>query len=202
MTIKVTKLAGPGAGERSEIDNLDALPTEMTRLLDEPIYATVATLRKSGPPHVTVVFCDRDSDYVYINSAKGRIKDVNLRARPEITLHVMSPTNVRHWMSVEGKVVEMIDEEDPERAASCRIAELKAAPVDDGWGPPAPSSWPPSPSPRASSTASTKSRSAGWATRRSIATTSATGRPSRGCSTRPKKIPRRGLDAAEPNPHM
>ncbi len=117
MTIKVTKLAGPGAGERSEIDNLDALPPEMTRLLDEPIYAHVATLRKSGPPHVTVVFCDRDSDYVYINSAKGRIKDVNLRARPEITLHVMSPTNVRHWMSVEGKVVEMIDEEDPSRAA-------------------------------------------------------------------------------------
>ena len=116
MTIKVTKLAGPGAGERSEIDNLDALPPEMTRLLDEPIYATVATLRKSGPPHVTVVFCDRDADYVYINSSKGRIKDINLRARPEITLHVKSPTN-NVWMSVEGKVVEIIDEEDPERAA-------------------------------------------------------------------------------------
>ena len=124
MTIKVTKLGGttpdparPGAGECSEIDNLDALPPELRRLLDEPIYATVSTLRKSGPPHVTVVFCDRDSNYVYINSAKGRIKDVNLRARPEITLHVMSPTNVRHWMSVEGNVVEIIDEEDPERAA-------------------------------------------------------------------------------------
>ena len=124
MTIKVTKLGGttpdparPGAGEGSEIDNLDALPPEMTRLLDEPIYATVATLRRSGPPHVTVVFCDRDADYVYINSSKGRIKDINLRARPEITLHVKSLTNERHWMSVEGKVVEIIDEEDPERAA-------------------------------------------------------------------------------------
>jgi len=107
----------PGAGERTQIANLNELAPAMQRLLDEPIYATVATLRKSGPPHVTVVWCDRDDDFIYINSSKGRIKDVNLRARPEITLHLMSPTNSYHWLSVEGKVVEMIDEEDPERAA-------------------------------------------------------------------------------------
>lgn len=122
MTIKVTRLGArtphptrPGAGERSEIDNLDDLPPEMKRLLDEPIYATVATLRKSGPPQLTVVMCDRDADYVYMNTPKGRTKYINLRARPEVTLHVMNPTNPRHWMSVEGKVIEMIDEEDPER---------------------------------------------------------------------------------------
>ena len=115
MTIQITKL--PGAGERSEIDNLDALPPAFKRLLDEPVYATVATLRKSGPPHVTVVWNSRDDSHIYINSAKGRIKDRNLRARPEVTLHLMSPTNSYHWMSVEGKVVEIIDEEDPERAA-------------------------------------------------------------------------------------
>ncbi len=115
MTIKLSKL--PAGGERTEIDSLDDLPPAMTRLLDEPIYVTVATLRKSGPPHVTVVWCDRDSNYIYINSSKGRIKDVNLRARPDLTLHMMSPTNSYHWMSIEGKVVEMIDEEDPARAA-------------------------------------------------------------------------------------
>ena len=115
MTIQITKL--PGAGERSEIDNLDALPPEFKRLLDEPIYATVATLRNSGPPHVTVVWTSRDDSHIYINSAKGRVKDRNLRARSEVTALLMSPTNSYHWMSVEGKVVEIIDEEDAERAA-------------------------------------------------------------------------------------
>lgn len=125
MAIQVTKL--PGAGDRSEIADLDALPPEFTRLLDEPIYATVATLRKSGPPHVTVVWCDRDSDHVYINSSKGRIKDLNLRARPEVTLHLTSPTNSYHWLAVEGKVVEIIDEEDQDPA---RAAEVTAH-IDD-----------------------------------------------------------------------
>ena len=115
MAIQVTKL--PGADQHSEIADLDALPPEFTRLLDEPIYATVATLRKSGPPHLTVVWCDRDKDFVYINSSKGRVKDRNLRVRPEVTLHLMNPANSYHWMTVEGKVVEIVDEEDPERAA-------------------------------------------------------------------------------------
>lgn len=115
MTIQITKF--PGAGESSKIDNLDALAPEFKRLLDEPVYATVATLRKSGPPHVTVVWTNRDDSHIYINSSKGRIKDRNLRARPEITIHLSSPTNSYHWMSVEGKVVEIVDEEDPERTA-------------------------------------------------------------------------------------
>lgn len=115
MAIQLSKL--PGADGRSEISSLNDLAPEMQRLLDEPIYATVATLRKSGPPHITIVWCDRDEKYVYINSSKGRIKDLNLRARPDVSLNLMNPRNNYHWLTVEGKVVEMIDEEDPNRAA-------------------------------------------------------------------------------------
>ena len=115
MTIKLSTM--PGANPSTEIENLDALSAPAKELLDGKIYATVATLRKSGPPHVTVVWCDRDSDHVYINSAKGRIKDRNLRERPEITLHLMNPANMYHWLAIEGKVVEILDEDDPARGA-------------------------------------------------------------------------------------
>ncbi len=115
MTIRLSTL--PGANPPVDIENLDALPAPAKELLDGRIYATVATLRKSGPPHVTVVWCDRDSDYVYINSSKGRIKDRNLRERPEITLHLLNPANSYHWLSIEGTVIKMTDEDDPVHAA-------------------------------------------------------------------------------------
>ena len=115
MTIKLSTL--PGGNPPVDIKNLDALSDSAKELLDGRIYATAATLRASGPPHVTVVWCDRDSDFVYINSSKGRIKDRHLRERPEITLHLLNPENMYHWLSVEGTVVEMTSEDEPENAA-------------------------------------------------------------------------------------
>jgi hypothetical protein len=48
MTIKLSTL--PGGNPPVDIDNLDALSDTAKELLDGRIYATVATLRKSGPP--------------------------------------------------------------------------------------------------------------------------------------------------------
>ncbi len=115
MTIRLTKLPGPG--QHSEIDSLAEVGASHLELLDKPIYVTVATTRASGPPHLTVIWASRDDTHIYINSSKGRIKDRNLRARPEISLMAINPESPYHWLSVEGKVVEIIDEEDPKRAA-------------------------------------------------------------------------------------
>jgi PPOX class probable F420-dependent enzyme len=114
MTIRLTKLPGPP--NSTEIKSLADVGPAHLELLDKPIYVTVATLRASGPPHLTVIWADRDDTHVYINSAKGRIKDRNLRARPEISIMAINPENPYHWISIEGKVVEIVDEEDPKRA--------------------------------------------------------------------------------------
>jgi PPOX class probable F420-dependent enzyme len=115
MTIRITKLPGPP--QQSEIGSLAELDPSQLELLDKPIYVTAATLRESGPPHLTVIWASRDDTHIYITSAKGRIKDRNLRARPEISLMAINPENPYHWLSVEGMVVEIVDEEDPERGA-------------------------------------------------------------------------------------
>ncbi len=115
MTIRITQLPGPP--QPSEIDSLAELDPSHLELLDKPVYVTVATLRQSGPPHLTVIWASRDDTHIYINSAKGRIKDLNLRARPEVSLMAINPDNPYHWLSVEGTVVEIVDEEDPERGA-------------------------------------------------------------------------------------
>ncbi len=115
MSIRLSKLPGPP--NNTEIDSLADLAPAQLELLDKPVYVTAATLRASGSPHLTVIWASRDDTHVYINSAKGRIKDRNLRARPEVTLMAISPENPHHWLSLEGTVVEIIDEEDSERAA-------------------------------------------------------------------------------------
>ena len=40
-----------------------------------------------------------------------------MRERPEITLHMLNLENMYHWLSVEGTVVEMTSEDEPENAA-------------------------------------------------------------------------------------
>ena len=130
MTIRLTKLPGPP--NHTEIDSLADLGPSQLELLDKPIYVTVATTRASGPPHLTVIWANRDNTHVYINSAKGRIKDRNLRARPEVSVMAINPENPYHWLSIEGTVVEIVDEEDPERAAevTAHIDDLAEAYVN------------------------------------------------------------------------
>ena len=114
MTISLSKLPVP---EHKQIQTLANLAPEQLELLDNPVNTTVATMRKSGPPHLTVIWCSRDDTHIYLNSAKGRIKDINLRARPDVSMMLINPKNPYHWLSVEGRVVEIVDEEDPKRAS-------------------------------------------------------------------------------------
>ena len=46
---------------------------------------------------------------------RDRIKDRNLRARPDLTLLLLNPENPYHWLSIEGTVVEVVDEDDAAR---------------------------------------------------------------------------------------
>lgn len=48
-----------------------------------------------------------------VNTARGRLKDRNLRARPQVSLCVVDPQNQYHYVSIRGTVVEIIDEDDP-----------------------------------------------------------------------------------------
>lgn len=108
----------PGAftvGERTEASGLDAIPETHRMLLDGPVTAALATLNKSGTIQMTPVWVGRDETHVLLNTAKGRIKDRNMRERPSVTLLFMNPENPYHWMSIRGEVEEYFDETDEER---------------------------------------------------------------------------------------
>jgi PPOX class probable F420-dependent enzyme len=75
-------------------------------LFQKPIICALATLMPSGQPQVQPVWCDYDGQYVRINTAKGRQKDLNMSKRANVTVLLVDPTDDGRWVEVRGHVVE------------------------------------------------------------------------------------------------
>jgi PPOX class probable F420-dependent enzyme len=79
-------------------------------LFEKRAFAHLATLMPDGRPQVTPVWVDFDGRHVIINSAKGRVKDRNLRRDPRVALSIQDPENPYRYLEVRGKVVEVTEE--------------------------------------------------------------------------------------------
>lgn len=85
------------------------IPKEYRDLLERPAFAHLATIMPDGSPQVTPVWCDFDGTYVIVNSAKGRVKDRNMRANPHVALSIMDPENPYRYLEVRGRVAEITE---------------------------------------------------------------------------------------------
>ena len=73
---------------------------------EKKAFVYLATLMKDGTPQVTPVWFNVDGDYILINSALGRIKDKNMRARPQVALVIADPNNPYRYLQIRGTVAE------------------------------------------------------------------------------------------------
>ena len=85
------------------------------QLFDEPVTAALTTVDDKGKMQITPVWVSNDGTRLELNSVRGRLKDRNLRSNGKVSLLLMNPKNAYHWMSIDGKVVEIIDEDDKAR---------------------------------------------------------------------------------------
>jgi PPOX class probable F420-dependent enzyme len=86
------------------------IPTDFLDLFAKRALAHLATLMADGSPHVTPVWIDYDGEYVLINSAAGRQKDVNMEQRPQVGMVMVDPENPYRYLSLRGRVVEITEE--------------------------------------------------------------------------------------------
>jgi PPOX class probable F420-dependent enzyme len=86
------------------------IPENALDLFQKPILAHLATVMPDGTPQVTPVWVDFDGTYILINTSRGRRKELNLRARPQVGVEIIDPANNYHWLSVRGKVAEITEE--------------------------------------------------------------------------------------------
>jgi len=86
---------------------LNVPDTHKDLLADEKkAFLFLATTLKDGTPQVTPVWFNTDGEYILINSAAGRLKDRNMRARPDIALCIFDSADPYRYLQIRGRVVE------------------------------------------------------------------------------------------------
>ena len=73
---------------------------------EKKAFLFLATIMSDGSPQVTPIWFNTDGEYVLINSAKDRVKDRNMRIRPQVALCIQDPSNPYRYLQIRGKVVE------------------------------------------------------------------------------------------------
>jgi PPOX class probable F420-dependent enzyme len=73
-------------------------------------FAFLGTVMADGTPQVTPVWFDWDGTHVRINSARGRVKDRNMRERAPVALAISDPDNAYRYLSIRGRVVEVTEQ--------------------------------------------------------------------------------------------
>lgn len=91
---------------------MKTIPSEYHDLLKDETKAFLflATLMPDGSPQVTPIWFSTEGEYILINSAKGRVKDRNMRARPQVALVIQDPSTPYRYLQIRGRVVEITEQ--------------------------------------------------------------------------------------------
>jgi PPOX class probable F420-dependent enzyme len=85
------------------------IPEQFRDLLTKKAFAHLGTIMPDGSPQVTPVWFDFDGTHVRINSAKGRVKDKNMRRNGRVALAIQDPENPYRYLAVRGRVEEITE---------------------------------------------------------------------------------------------
>jgi len=87
------------------------IPPEFLDLVTtKKAFANLATVMPNGSPQVTPVWFDFDGQYIRVNSARGRVKDRNMRRDPRVALSILDPDNPYRYLAIRGRVVKITEE--------------------------------------------------------------------------------------------
>jgi PPOX class probable F420-dependent enzyme len=91
---------------------MNLIPPKFHDLLKDETKAFLflATTMPDGSPQVTPVWFNTEGEYILINSAKGRVKDKNMRARPAVAFVIQDPSDPYRFVQIRGRVVEITEE--------------------------------------------------------------------------------------------
>ena len=88
----------------------EVIPARFLELFQKKSFGHLATLLPNGTPQTSPVWVDFDDTYVLVNSARGRLKDKNMRQRPQVALSIQDPDDPYRYLEVRGRVVEITEQ--------------------------------------------------------------------------------------------
>jgi PPOX class probable F420-dependent enzyme len=86
------------------------IPESHRDLIDGTYNVALTTVMPDGQPQTTPVWCNREGEYVLINTMRGFRKEKNMRANPRVTLLAYDPQKPLRNVEIRGIVVEMSEE--------------------------------------------------------------------------------------------
>jgi PPOX class probable F420-dependent enzyme len=91
---------------------MDKVPASHEDLLrdEKRAFAYLATIMPNGTPQVTPLWFNTDGKYFLINTTVGRIKDHNMKKRPNVALTIQDPDEPYRYLQIRGKAVEYTTE--------------------------------------------------------------------------------------------
>ena len=79
-------------------------------LTQKKTFAELATVMPDGSPQVTPVWFDYANGVVRVNTAKGRVKQRNMKEGSPVALSIMDPDNPYRYVQIRGKVTRMTEQ--------------------------------------------------------------------------------------------
>ncbi|MGD2058687.1 MAG: PPOX class F420-dependent oxidoreductase [Anaerolineales bacterium] len=73
-------------------------------------FAILATIMDDGTPQATPIWFNVVDGKITINTARGRVKEHNMSARPDIALAILDPDDPYRYMQMRGRVVDESEE--------------------------------------------------------------------------------------------
>ena len=86
------------------------IPETYRDLFNKRAFASLATVMPNGDIQVTPVWVDAENGNVIFNSARGRVKDKNVRRDPRVTLTLIDPDNPYRYMEIRGRVFDFTEQ--------------------------------------------------------------------------------------------
>jgi len=77
---------------------------------DKKAFAHIATVMPDGSPQVTPVWIDYRNGRIAFNTARGRVKDKNLKEGAKIALSITDPDNPYRYVQVRGTVAKVTED--------------------------------------------------------------------------------------------
>ncbi len=111
---------------------MDQIPDSHKDLLTDEARALayLATLMPDGTPQLTPLWFNTKDEYIVVNSAKGRVKDRNMRVRPEVALVIQDRKIDTRYIQIRGRVVAIT-----ENGADLNIEDLSMKYDRQHWTP-------------------------------------------------------------------
>lgn len=85
------------------------VPESFKDLFVKVAFTHLATIMADGSPLVTPVWCRFDGTSVWVNWAKGRLKDKNMRRNKQVALSIQDPDNAYRYPAIQGVVTEITE---------------------------------------------------------------------------------------------